>query len=260
MDGESEGDVCRVSLLLTDVSCVSDPADRRSFTVDLNLTAQGEVCRSASVPMLSDLYSTAYDLEVRREEASFPSLLVRDEAQETARVVLPGEMETCENVSVTLGRASLRKEGEDLLLEQTLRVSALCGGENGPVGLEKTELLTHRIPDGEGSRCLWTAELSGEPTQSIAGEGLEVTVPLTFRWLLLEERTAPVIRQVKVGEKLVRGEDAPSLIIRAVREGQTLWDIAKAHAAAQEDIMAASGLTEEELYPGQLLLIPRSAG
>ena len=51
---------------------------------------------------------------------------VRDEAQETARVVLPGEMETCENVSVTLGRASLRKEGEDLLLEQTLRVSALC--------------------------------------------------------------------------------------------------------------------------------------
>ena len=69
-----------------------------------------------------------------------------------------------------------------------------------------------------------------------------------------------MIRQVTVGEKLVRGEDTPSLIIRAVREGQTLWDIAKAHASAQEDIMAASGLTEEELYPGQMLLIPRSAG
>ena len=260
MDGESEGDVCRVSLLLTDISCVADPADRRSFTVDLSLTAQGEVCRSASVPMLSDLYSTAYDLDVQREEASFSALRIRDEAQETARVILPGKVETCENVSVTLGRASLRKEGEDQLLEQTLRVSALCSGENGPVGMEKTELVTHRVPNGEGSRCLWTAELSGDPASNHTGEGLEVTVPLTFRWLLLEERTAPVIRQVTVGEKLVRGEDAPSLVIRSVREGQTLWDIAKAHAAAQEDIMAASGLTEEELYPGQLLLIPRSAG
>ena len=260
MDGESEGEVCRVSLLLTDVSCVSDPADRRSFSVDLNLTAQGVVCRTASVPMLSDLYSTAYDLEVSREEASFSVLRIRDEAQETARVLLPGELETCENVSVTLGRASLRREGEDLLLEQTLRVSALCGGENGPVGSEKTEPVTHRIPNSEGSRCLWTAELSGDPAQAVTGEGLEVTVPLTFRWLLLEERTAPVIRQVTVGEKLDRGEDTPSLIIRAVREGQTLWDIAKAHSSAQEDIMAASGLTEEELYPGQMLLIPRSAG
>ena len=90
-------------------------------------------------------------------------------------------------------------------------------------------------------------------------EGLEVTVPLTFRWLLLEEGTCPVIRRVTLGEKRQVGEDTPSLIIRAVRGEQTLWDIAKANGAAQEDIMAASGLTDPELYSGQMLLIPRSA-
>jgi hypothetical protein len=128
------------------------------------------------------------------------------------------------------------------------------------VGAERTETVSHRLDPGDGELCLWTAELTGEPAAAMTPEGLEVTVPVSFRWLRLEEEPCRLIRSVTLGEKRERSEEIPSLVVRAVGEGQTLWDVAKAYRTAQEDIMAASGLTGEELYPGQMLLIPRSAG
>ena len=260
MDGESEGDLCRVSLLLSDVSCAPDPEDPRTFRADLTVTAQGEVCRTAEIPMLSDLYSTSYDLRIQRGEVPAGTLVDRDEAMETARIILPDVSGPCQDLQITLGRSDLRKEEDVLFLDQEVRISVLCMGEDGPVGAERMETVTHRLETGAGDLCLWMAEPAGAPSASAGTGGLEITVPLTFRWLLLEDGACPVIRQVDPGEKLERGEDTPSLVVRAVGEGQTLWDMAKAYRSSQEEIMAASGLTGEELYPGQMLLIPRSAG
>ena len=206
-----------------------------------------------------------YELEAEREAVSVQTLTDRGEAQESTRILLPwpGEQPegaSCQDIQVRLVRPTLRREGEDLNLDQEVAVSALCVGETETFGLEKTETISHRLPAGEGELCLWSAELTRVPSSQTMPEGLEVTVPLTFRWLRLEEGTCPVIRRVTLGEKRQVGEDTPSLIIRAVRGEQTLWDIAKANGAAQEDIMAASGLTDPELYSGQMLLIPRSAG
>ena len=260
MEGESEGDVCRISLLLSDASFAPDPEDCRTLRADLTVTAQGEVCRTAEIPMLSDLYSTSYDLRVLREEIPARTLLASDEARETARITLPDVAGPCQDIQITLGHTDLRKEEDALFLDQEVRVSALCMGENGPEGAERVETVSHRLESGGGDLCLWMAEPTGTPSASAGAGGLEISVPLTFRWLLLAEGACPVIRQVEVGEKLERSEDMPSLVVRAAGEGQTLWDMAKAYRSAQEDIMAASGLTGEELYPGQMLLIPRSAG
>ena len=49
-------------------------------------------------------------------------------------------------------------------------------------------------------------------------------------------------------------------MIRAVREGESLWDLAKAYRSGEDAILAASGLDGGEICPGQVLLIPRTAG
>ena len=51
----------------------------------------------------------------------------------------------------------------------------------------------------------------------------------------------------------VKAEDGKQTVSKYIDQ------VAKANGAAQEDIMAASGLTDPELYSGQMLLIPRSA-
>ena len=60
-----------------------------------------------------------------------------------------------------------------------------------------------------------------------------------------------------LGDRREEEEERPSVILRAVRAGETLWDVAKACLSTDSEIMEASGLTSEELYPGQMLLIPR---
>ena len=118
----------------------------------------------------------------------------------------------------------------------------------------------HRIT-GEGpGRCQFTAELLRDPAAAPVGEGIEVTALLSFRWRILEESETAVIQQVLLGEPRQADPNEPSVILRAVHPGEDLWAVAKAYHTTDEAILAASGLDSEEIYPGQRLLIPRTAG
>ena len=69
--------------------------------------------------------------------------------------------------------------------------------------------------------------------------------------------TTPVITRVTLGEKREKDRKVPSVIIRGVRPGETLWDVAKDCLSTEGEIMEATGLTSGEIWPGQMLLIPR---
>ena len=77
--------------------------------------------------------------------------------------------------------------------------------------------------------------------------------------LVLEKEEAPVIGRVTLGEKRELGARQPSVILRAVHPGEDLWTVAKAYLTTDSDIMEASGLTSGEIFPGQMLLIPRKS-
>ena len=53
------------------------------------------------------------------------------------------------------------------------------------------------------------------------------------------------------------GDDAPSVVLRLVEEGERLWDIAKACHTTRSDIIQANELEDETVSGGRLLLIPR---
>ena len=77
--------------------------------------------------------------------------------------------------------------------------------------------------------------------------------------VVLEKEEAPVIGRVTLGEKRELGARQPSVILRAVHPGEDLWTVAKAYLTTDSDIMEASGLTSGEIFPGQMLLIPRKS-
>ena len=49
----------------------------------------------------------------------------------------------------------------------------------------------------------------------------------------------------------------PSIVLRMVGEQERLWDIAKAYATTQQDIMQANDLEDGTVPGGKLLLIPK---
>ena len=163
-------------------------------------------------------------------------------------------------VQVHLGRSSQRQEGEAYILTQEIESVVLYETDEGLASARQKSQVQHRIT-GEGpGRCQFTAELLRDPAAAPVGEGIEVTALLSFRWRILEESETAVIQQVLLGEPRQADPNEPSVILRAVHPGEDLWAVAKAYHTTDEAILAASGLDSEEIYPGQRLLIPRTAG
>lgn len=112
-------------------------------------------------------------------------------------------------------------------------------------------VVQHRLSGQSGGKAVFSTELLREPTAAPAGEGVEVSFPLAFRWMVLEKEETPVIGRVTLGEKRELGARQPSVILRAVHPGEDLWTVAKAYLTTDSDIMEASGLTSGEDFPGQ---------
>ena len=71
-------------------------------------------------------------------------------------------------------------------------------------------------------------------------------------------RQATGVAQVRLEEDAPRDPAArPSIVLRAVEEGERLWDIAKAYGTTMEDIVQANSLGEDALTAGRVLLIPK---
>ena len=258
---DSEEGMCSMDLLFTDVKCTPVEEDRRSFQVELAVQAQAVLRREVTVPILTDLYSTAY--EVQPEEVTCPvlHLLGQGEEQESVREVvgtqgLPGNLL---DVQARLGRTGQSQEGEEQMLTQEVELVVLYDTEEGLASARQKVVVQHRLSGQSGGKAVFSTELLREPTAAPAGEGVEVSFPLAFRWMVLEKEEAPVIGRVTLGEKRDLGARQPSVILRAVHPGEDLWTVAKAYLTTDSDIMEASGLTSGEIFPGQMLLIPRKS-
>lgn len=117
--------------------------------------------------------------------------------------------------------------------------------------------VTHRLSGQLAGDCRCRTELLRDAMAAPAGAGVELTAPVGFRWAALHEDAERIVESAMLGEERTVPEDAPSVVLRAVRPGQTLWELAKEAATTPGALMERNGLTTEELTPGQLLMIAK---
>ena len=65
VSGAGEEAMCQVGLVLTDLSCELDDGDGRTISVSMGLLAQAVVREERSMTLLTDVYSTLYDLNTQ---------------------------------------------------------------------------------------------------------------------------------------------------------------------------------------------------
>lgn len=256
---ESEEGLCHMDLVFTDVTCTpggGGPAG--TFQVTLALQAKG-FCGGRSQPPFSPT-STAPPIPWRPQRPCTPSAACWTRERPRKAPGRRWRPAACPAVSWTSrcawARLTQNLEGEDRVLTQEAELSVLYETEEGPAAASRRVSLSHRLPgQGEGT-CLVTTELLRDPTAALAGEGVEVSFALAFRWMCLTREEVPVITQVQVGEPRQAEGRQPSLTLREVHPGEDLWAVAKACCTTEDAILAASGLESGEVAPGQMLLIP----
>ena len=75
----------------------------------------------------------------------------------------------------------------------------------------------------------------------------------------MEQHTEPRVRQISVyKDRPARSEKSPSLTLCYPSFGETLWDIAKKYSTTVSELMAANGISAENMPT--VLVIPRRVG
>jgi len=100
---------------------------------------------------------------------------------------------------------------------------------------------------------------AGEIAASVGADGVELRFPVTFAVSMAETPRYPCLQSLEAEECGKKDENVPSLVLRAMKQGERLWDIAKLYRTTVEAILAANELKEESAAAviGKLLLIPR---
>ncbi len=256
-----EESVPQVEVIYTDLSCKPMEDDGRNLSVELELLAQGVLSRTESSPILTDLYSTGYEVSPLAKE--YPTCRKMDQgaAPESVREVLETGMPVKNVLDVQVRPIQLTTETQNGNLTQNAEVEVfvLYASEEGGIGsLHRRFIVVHQIPvsDKWEYQCGFTISRPGMATP--AGAGLEVAFTVEFTWVAMELGSVRGIEGAGLEEK-PKGENqlAPSVIIRSVRPGEGLWEIAKAYGTTKAEIAEANALPTTELYPGQMLIIPK---
>ena len=263
---DRDGDLsCDASLRLTgcEVRIGSENAPDDAHTVSLKLMICAFVLlrKTQKLCCIADLYSTAYDLTAKSErfelspcqETFVRTQTVREQIETGVAV----QSILCADVS--FGSAALTQSDAGSMLRTSALIKVLYLDESGSPLLAERRVevtLDTDVPAaiGVSVRCICAGDISA----SISANGIEVRFPAEFTLTSSTAPCYPCLTALSAEERKEPDGETPSLVLRMLKKGETLWNIAKQYRTTVEDILKANELTEEAAAAiGQMLLIPR---
>ena len=268
MDGLAldEGEVtARAVLRLTGVELrvgsESEPDNDRLLSARLSVSAFAMLREQRSICCVADLYSTTCDLNAKTENTELcgdPVLLQREQSVRE-RIETGTEVRSVLSTEVRFCGTGISGSGSGAELHTAVNLRVLYLDENGAPMLSERRvevLLKTDLPDT--GRAAVRDVSAGDIAISLGADGVELRFPVIFTVAVADAPCYPCLLSLQAEKRTDKGEDAPSLVLRAMKQGERLWDIAKQYRTTVDDILAANELAEETAAViGRLLLIPR---
>lgn len=258
--GAGEEADCDLSVIMTDLSCQPDPDDHRLLTVSMGMLAQAVLREERTLELVSDLYSTAYEMSEDTQENAFRRLSDSGSRRQPVREVLETSVgvKSVMDCRLAFGGVAQSWEGAALNMEADVRATVIYQGEDdGLYAITRAVPAVCQMELEPGCQCACRCSCPGELYATPTAGGVEVRFPLDFRFRAETRRTVVQVAAARLDESCPRDNaQRPSIVLRRVEAGEELWDIAKAYSTTAEDIVGANELTDQAPPEGKLLLIP----
>lgn len=243
--GGEEGDVAARVQLICGEARLLRTEESSGFSVSAELRLLLRITRKETVSCVTDLYSTHCGTKLETTERSLPLAPERPVRQEAVQHLDFGRQRPFVFVTDT---ACAPSAGEDGTPCADVRMRLLyLDEEEAPAVTEKMA----QLPLGEGEVCT----LCGAPEVAFTGSGCDLRQAVAILPAAAPRETLSTVSAVQC---LPEQENArrPSLVMRRLAPGETLWDAAKQYRTDEELIRAVNQL-EEGTVPDKMLLIPR---
>ena len=240
--------------------------EMREFELDAVLELDMKLYKEENVELLSDLYSTNRELVLDTGEACFDRLLTRNickcKVAEQLKISKPDRiLQICHSSgSVKLDEAEAREDG--LHIEGVLEVNLLylTDDDTEPVGATTEMVPFHCVAEADGINAdsIWQMNLGLEQLTAVmlGGDSVEVKAVIAADLLVLQPIREQVVTGVKVEPlDMQKLQQMPGIVGYIVQPGDSLWKIAKKFHTTVDNIKETNGLTEDEIRPGDKLVL-----
>jgi len=230
--------------------------------VTLYLHATALLREERELALLSDLYSTAYEMTYEAAPLDITNFREELTRRQTMREVLEigvvaGSILA---LSAKCGTVSVSREGSMAVLRAGVTVRAMYLDEGGvPLVAERSVDAGCQLELPENCRVTAKAVCVEEVQGSIGDRGIEVRFPVDFHVEAAARVKKVCVSSAKLDTETAKDTGgAPSLVLRCIGRQESAWDLAKKYNTTIAAILSANQLEGEEDIPQEkLLLIPR---
>lgn len=251
----------RLTGLEVRIGSESEPDNARAIAVNVSLAAFAVLSETRSVCCVADLYSTSCDLSAKMEPVELsgePELLTREQLVRE-KLETGAEVRSILSAEVCFGAATVSGSGAESELRAPASVRVLYLDENGaPLLSERHIEVAVKTALPEDAELRVQSVSAGEISATPGADGVELRFPVSFTVSAGRTPCFLCLAGLQAEDGSAAAENAPSLILRAMRPGERLWDVAKQYRTTVGAIAAANELADGAPPAGKLLLIPRS--
>lgn len=245
-----------VSIYLKNIECILRDGE---LDVSVEAVLQASLWSGEDITLLHDVYSTAAPLTVERAAGTFCTARERELHRESVR-------KFCESgipaKQVMLSTATLMPP-----MIQNMGQMSEVGTEAVVNILYLTEddalcMVEYRIPvkceyeTAENCQYSCNCVVIGDAVAVPVTGGFEVRLEVEFQLSSTKMENGYFVANVEMAEEAANFNPGPSVVIRMVSAGETLWDIAKSCRSTIAAICTANELDAEAEIKGRVLLVP----
>lgn len=256
-----------VHLIHKDIEAKPDSdGEMREMDADAVLELDMKLYKEENMEMLSDLYSTNRELSLQTGEACFDKILTKNMSK--CKIVEKVNLDNADRIlqichsegTVKIDETEVKEDG--LHVEGVLEVQMLylTSDDTQPIQSSVENLPFYFLIEAPGidgdTVCQLNPGLEQLSAVMMGGGSIEVKATISLDLLALQ----PVCVQIITGASeapmdLNNLQKLPGIVGYIVQPGDSLWKIAKKFHTTIDTIMAANGLTEKTVKPGDRLIL-----
>ena len=238
------------------------PSGNLMITMELHAVAQIVVIEKREIEYISDIYSTVYDLVCKNDRYEIDTVESTSVIHETAHKEIETFVQATSIVCVNAftGKTTKMNSDDGCRFETTVCVEVVIKSEDGHLFSVRDKMDVSAMWEDPCENVAWVCSADcGDATAVIIPDGVEVRVNVDFMVTALKPQTIDAITGAGCDDTAVRDiSGMPSVTLRRMANGDTLWVLAKRYNSTRNLILEANGLEEmTQQDEGRLLIIPK---
>lgn len=224
--------------------------------LSVNLLAQCCVWQTQEVCVVEDAYTTRGTLDAKYQNHHLNCCLDRQSAIQNIHQRLNGELDQILDTEIYWDQPDYRDEEDQMEILFPSSVHVLGYDNEGHIRSITGRIeTTQRLALHTKSHCQASIAAVGDVVSSCTGGTTEVVCSVKIQTACFAEQALPSLSEGSIEEETVTGRK-PTIIVKTVKKGTELWDLAKTYRTTTADIAAANYLEGDQILEDMLILLP----